>query len=327
MKSLHLVLFWIGLLQYKLFGKTNKYSYFSFRKLHGMTNGAINKSLSQKISKRKGKYSFPSVTTGITGALSEEKLNSIVSEVEKNGFYIFPTKLDSEICDEIKNFSLGLNAKTIGEQSEVNYSKYDRAKTVASMYKYESEDILKQENIQSIFYDLNFIRIAQSYLGCKPLNNSILMWWSALYNQSASSKAAQLYHFDMDHPKFIKFFIYLTDVDTNSGPHCFIRGTNRNKPLNLREDRRFSETEIKSSFDEKDIVEIIGNKGTIVAVDTSGIHKGKLPISQDRLIVQLEYTNSFFGQKKHAFKAPAIANDALKEIVLKYQEVFDRLSY
>lgn len=326
MKLFHQITFWIGLLQYKLFDRTNKYSYHSFRKLHGITNGKINESLSQKISRQRGKYDFPSVTTGITGELTENRLNNIVSEIEKNGFYIFQTKLDAEICKEIEKFSLQLDAKTIGDDSSINYSKYDRAKTIASIYKYDSKDILKQEYIQSIFFDLNFIRIAQSYLGCKPLSNSILMWWSALYSKAASSKAAQLYHFDMDHPKFIKFFVYLTDVDTNSGPHCFIRGTHKDKPINLREDRRFSETEIKNTFDENDIIEITGKKGTIVAVDTSGIHKGKLPVNNDRLIVQLEYTNSFFGQKIHRLKIPTLSNDSFKQVMLKYKEVFDRIT-
>ena len=34
--------------------------------------------------------------------------------------------------------------------------------------------------------------------------------------------AAQMFHFDMDRPKWLKFFIYINDVNEKNGPHFFI---------------------------------------------------------------------------------------------------------
>lgn len=78
--------------------------------------------------------------------------------------------------------------------------------------------------------DMNFFAIAQEYLACKPIHDLVLMWWSAPHSNKASSEAAQLYHFDMDHLKFLKFFIYLTDVDEHNGPHCYVRKSHIHKP-------------------------------------------------------------------------------------------------
>lgn len=75
---LYYPIFLIGYLQHKLFGKTNKYAYLSFRKLYGITRGKINKSFSHKISKGIGKYSMPPVTSGILGNFSQEKVTRIV---------------------------------------------------------------------------------------------------------------------------------------------------------------------------------------------------------------------------------------------------------
>jgi hypothetical protein len=44
------------------------------------------------------------------------------------------------------------------------------------------------------------------------------------------------------------------------------------------------------------VVELAGPKGTVLAVDTMGFHKGKPPISGYRLLAQLEYASPLFVQ-------------------------------
>ena len=39
-----------------------------------------------------------------------------------------------------------------------------------------------------------------------------------------------------------------------------------------------------------------GKKGTILAVDTRGFHKGKDLTDSNRLLLQIEFSNSMFGQ-------------------------------
>ena len=322
MKYVYLAVFWVGVLEYKLFKNTNKYSYLAFRKLYGLTKGKINERYSQKISKQRGKYKFPSTTIGITGELNNQRLEQIILKIKEQGYFIFPEKLSEPICNEILKYSLEIPAKTIGENVPQSLLKYDQDNPVAAMYKFNEEDLLKNENLQNILYDVNFIRIAQTYLDSKPLNNSLIMWWSSLFKKLPNSKAAQLYHFDMDHPKFIKFFVYLTDVNTDSGPHCFVSGSHKNKPESLTQDRRFSDKEVFENYNSSQVIEICGQKGTMAAVDTSGIHKGKCPINKHRLIIQLEFTNSFFGQKINRPKIPL--NNKFQEVYNNYKEVYWR---
>jgi ectoine hydroxylase-related dioxygenase (phytanoyl-CoA dioxygenase family) len=123
------------------------------------------------------------------------------------------------------------------------------------------------------------------------------MWWSLAVPSSVQerSSAAQLYHFDLDRLSFLKFFIYLSDVDVTNGPHCYIAGSHRGfKSVELLRDGRFSDDEIKRHYPNEE-VRITGKRGTIFVADTKGFHRG-LPLeSGERLIFQIEFCNSLFG--------------------------------
>ena len=147
--------------------------------------------------------------------------------------------------------------------------------------------------VQELLADASLIHLAELYLEATPVNDLVAMRWSVRHGAKASSEAAQLFHFDMDRIKFLKFFFYLTDVTSKSGPHVYIKGTHRERPRPFTEDRRFSDEEA-SGFGERR-TEITGPRGTIVAADTSGLHKGKIVEQGTRLILQIEFTNSLFG--------------------------------
>ncbi len=146
------------------------------------------------------------------------------------------------------------------------------------------------------------------------------MWWSTAFSKEASSRAAQLYHFDMDRFKFIKFYFYLTDVTSATGPHCYIRGTHAYMPEKLWKDGRILDREIDQEIKEEDKVEIVGSKGSIIAVDTRGLHKGKPLLEGERLILQFEFTNSLFG-------APYQNIDITNKIDSKYLKIFKSYPY
>ncbi|MEP1097180.1 MAG: phytanoyl-CoA dioxygenase family protein [Cyclobacteriaceae bacterium] len=324
MKLIYYLLFHVGLIQHSLVGKTNKYSYLAFRKLHGLTNGKVNRKESEKINRKSQKHNFTELTHGITGELDSNGLSKIVEELNTHGYHVFDQKLSLEQCDQIIDTSLTIPANTIPKNECEPVLIFDSKNPKAPMYKFNEEDLLENESLRSILFDVNFLRIAQEYLNCLPLNDIFVMWWSSVFSNNPNSHAAQLYHFDMDHLKFIKFFIYLTDVDAKSGPHCYVRGSHKNKPLALSNDRRYEDVEIQAHYQDDDFIEITGQKGTIVAVDTSGFHKGKLPENRERLIVQIEYTNSFFGQKVANLKKAGITVSS-NQFLEKFQDSFRRL--
>jgi len=145
--------------------------------------------------------------------------------------------------------------------------------------------------------------IAARYLGTVPKLVGVSLWWSFPESSDAASRnrAAQMFHFDLDDFRFIKFFFYLTDVDDTSGPHVIVRATHRNKqPLPLKDAlkaRRFTDEEIEAAYGAGRIVSITGPAGTGFAEDTLCIHKGQAPTGAERLVLQVQYALNDFGNQ------------------------------
>lgn len=246
---------------------------------------------------------------GILGALNEDDVKSICKEIKKEGYYVFPNLLSPELVEEMKEFaSTSPFHYLMAEEKGIIYSKdavkYRDSKNLSNRYQ-----ILNISNFKSsvstlkIVTDANFLHIANEYLGTKPILDLIIMWWSNSLKsldineekkELLKNRSAQMFHFDMDRLKFLKFFIYLTDVDENTGPHVYVKGTHNKIPSYINKDGRYTDEHV-CKHDEKNIVEITGKAGSIIAVDTRGLHKGKELEEGERLIFQLEFTNSMFG--------------------------------
>ena len=61
------------------------------------------------------------------------------------------------------------------------------------------------------------VRLAAQYISCKPTISAIALRWS--YPQAGGGSGLQGFHRDCDDWRFIKVFVYLTDVDHTAGPH------------------------------------------------------------------------------------------------------------
>jgi hypothetical protein len=134
--------------------------------------------------------------------------------------------------------------------------------------------------------------IAASYLRARPALQGANLWWSFAGEASERDRNAfaQMYHFDTDDYRFVKFFFYLTDVDSDGGPHAMVTGTHRHKRLRHQlVRRRFTDDEIEQAYGRDRMVMITGGAGAGFAEDTGCIHKGIPPRTRDRLALQVEF--------------------------------------
>jgi hypothetical protein len=117
-------------------------------------------------------------------------------------------------------------------------------------------------------------------------------------------KAAQVFHYDLDDYRFIKFFFYLTDVDLYSGPHVLIRGSHKNKKLShqLLGVRCASkpDEDIVGCYGAENLVTICGPAGLGFAEDATCFHKGTLPTQKERLLLQIEFAINNYGDIRGA---------------------------
>jgi ectoine hydroxylase-related dioxygenase (phytanoyl-CoA dioxygenase family) len=209
--------------------------------------------------------------------------------------------------------------------------KYDPLAPAAYKYVISEQEGFRIPAFQRIVGDQIFVNVAQAYLRATPAMLSAAVWWSAVKGGQASSEAAQLFHFDYDPaPIWLKFFVYLTDVDAGAGPHVFVRGSHqrrdpRAKEILKRGYVRLEDKEVASVYGHENIIEVTGRRGTVLVADTLGFHKGKAPQTSARCLAQLVFATPIFVPTRAAqLTIPAGADPSLLKTFSEYPWAFKR---
>jgi hypothetical protein len=301
-----------GYREFRRSGMTPLSAYSSLRELYCRTNGRFNDLVAFLIGLLNPPDSIGN-HPGLLGTPDELEISKVVRDLRTRGYHVFNRKLPEDLCKELVTFGKTATARPLigfSDQSSASRPKRDEwgqpvvfsggnAGYVA--YHFDPQKIMETQAAQKIVSDPWLLKIAQGYLRCKPVHTQVALWWSTAACKP-SSEAAQLYHFDMDWIKFLKFFVYLTDVTQDTGPHCYVAGSHIRKPKALLRDGRFSDEEIERRYSRTEFVEIIGSKGTIFVADTRGFHKGKPLLTGSRLVFQVEFAVNLFGQNYRAIE-------------------------
>lgn len=307
--------------------KTSNSGYAAMRQMFVLTHGKSNDELSDSISKNEGKYQNLDFN-GVLGFADIEALSASIEAMRRDGYFIFEKKLSEDIVEEITRIALQTRCSFLDVETNkyntTDLTKFDEKKPVSPRYDIPIVDIINNEVIQNLIFDSSLLTFAQEYLGVRPILDLIAFWWSAPFNGKGASAAAQMYHFDLDRIKFMKFFFYLTDVDTETGPHCYVKGSHQTLPNAINRDGRFTDQEITTIYGSDKMLELCGKKGTIMAVDTRGFHKGKELLRDKRLLFQIEFANSMFGQSYPPIKI-IYANELNKSSAKKYAHTYQQI--
>lgn len=224
---------------------------------------------------------------------------AVVADLERDGCCI-GLQLPEQTFQEIWEYAR--RSPCYGDRNPRYGFRYDEKLTLQDRYA-KSFAIATYANtqatcpaIEQLALDSTLRQIAETYLRAPPVLLGTVLWWSFAVDdvsEAERSLAAQMFHFDLDDYRFLKFFFYLTDVDAGSGPHVCVRGTHRKKALRhqLRLQRRTDE-DIESVYGVQKIVEICGPAGYGFAEDTRAFHKGSPPVTGDRLVVQVEFARN-----------------------------------
>lgn len=310
---------------------TPHWLYALHRFLFRSTNGHWNDSASQILGSINGKYDAIDLSNSIFKYTTEDA-KRMAKEVDENGYYVFDQKIPEAALSRIVDFAH--KAPVRGLKPSQDYSatgiQYTTETAPVAQFlgqtarcEFPTDAILSQNDIEALALDPLFLNIAQEYLGIKPILNTLNMWWSFPVKENAkfAAGAAQQYHFDMDQLKWLKFFFYLTDVDSATGPHCYVRGTHKRLPAKFRKRGRFSDDDVHAYYG-ADVVELTAPKGTVMAVDTRGLHKGKSLERGERLILQFQFSNSLFGAKQEKGRFHNLSREKLNYIEKYYSSYF-----
>jgi hypothetical protein len=321
-----------GLMSFSRTGQTPDDAYHSLIWLHCRTNGRSNDILHAFARRRYRPATLPAAN-GVLGDLTTAQVELTAAEIRETGSARFPQLLSPEICQRLVDLSLRTEAVvTPAREGYPKRAVYDRAHPMAEGFKFEEWLLMPNTDIQRLIADPSVLALAQAYLGCLPVLSAVSLWWStsARFASSAQADLAQMYHFDMDHIKWLKIFFYLTDVTPQNGPHCFIARSHRagRQPRELlkRGYVRISDSDLESRYPKEDRIEFTGPQGSIFAVDTRGFHKGVSPQTGDRLVLSLEFADSLFGG---SYARPPWPADCVAELAARrrdFPRVYSRFS-
>lgn len=319
-----------GLVQFNSSGKNSDRAYQGMINLFCLTKGHSSDIVSSWVSSARKPYDLPDAN-GILGNLSTSDLEKINADLTDKGYHVFENKLPECLCDALLNFALNsecrITVKPDGSRArEQPLVKYNREKPEGLLYVFDVESVINNPEVQGLFADKSLISIAQKYLNCQPVLDFPSFWWSTAASPEASLEAAQLYHFDMDRLKWLKFFIYLTDVGEKNGPHAFVSGSQKSggipSKLLSKGYARLTDEMIEASYSRKDIIHFVAPRGTIIAEDTRGLHKGAHVAEGDRLILQIQFSNCLFGTNVPPKRFHSLQDPSLVEMVKQYPRMY-----
>lgn len=167
---------------------------------------------------------------------------------------------------------------------------------------YKVEDVIRCTPLVKLACDQNIIAAIQAYIGCTPTISGFQIWHTF---PGYVDIPAEKFHRDRDCFRFIKLFVYLSDVDSGAGPHQYvqfshnpeaIQGYLKAKGMNVDMARLFDGNsrnlkveEIESIFGEN-VLTITGAADSAFLEDTYGLHRGTRPTTSRRMIFSVTYT-------------------------------------
>lgn len=229
-------------------------------------------------------------------------MDIVVNELESKGYVVLKEVIGKEILDEILEFTRHARAtvrRTDDGETRGERVKFDVDNLLGVRYDYGTEEIINNHPIQKIFASDYFINIAREYLGVEPRLDEVGLWWSANFYDRPEDHSAQFFHFDLDRFKWLKIFVYLTDVGVENGPHEFVSGSHKvdGLPKSIRDKgyARLDDQEVIDLYGQEHLVKMVGEAGTVIIEDTRGLHKGNRVECDPRLILQVQFSADLFG--------------------------------
>lgn len=254
--------------------------------------------------------------------LSQVDAEQVAAAVRRDGFMVLPDLLDTATVDDIRAVLERGPADPRGDG--MHGSAAGPPAPNAPSWWMRPELTLTSPGARRILCQRQVADVAGRYLGVDPMIMSVVLWKSFAW-RAADRNSAQLFHYDNDRAGFLKFFLYLTDVDDANGPHTYVEGSNLVKPRHLLHGGRLSDEEVAATYPRELWREITGPKGTMFFADTRGFHKGGLVRSGERAMFQVNLASDRFGIHEPAIGPADAAPDDLLEIVRQLPRFYAQL--
>jgi phytanoyl-CoA dioxygenase PhyH len=147
----------------------------------------------------------------------------------------------------------------------------------------------------SVCLSRKMLDVANEYLQLWSKLEYVDLWYSIPVGADAERKASQIWHRDFNDRHLLKAFLYLSDVDEQSGPFEYVPGSQPGgryadvHPWAPMAIGRVSDKELAKYVDAGDVRTFTAPKGTIIFCNTSGLHRGGFAETRPRVLAPVTY--------------------------------------
>ena len=181
--------------------------------------------------------------------------------------------------------------------------------------KFLKKQIEEDSAIGQILLNSKIVDLCRTFLQSSPylVNLTALLHKEDRNNiyQSHAETNSQSWHIDFAHLKFLKVFIFLSDVQVEeNGPHMFVEGSQDHKIIYPENSSDFVESRktgagnpngsikdewVRNQYDKDQIKTFFVEAGDMLIESTSGLHKGSICTQGNREVLQLLFASSNYG--------------------------------
>lgn len=243
-----------------------------------------------------------------------EQGQSIAKEIEEKGH----AKIEQFISHDLLD-SLNERVTEILEDKNSPYNQshiQESTGSKSSMYLQCKGPLMVSPMVRELAFNDLIADIAGAYIGCKPAIGTCNLRRS--YVNDLREGGTQIYHVDPNSPKFLKFFVYLDDVDEDGGPFCYVEGSHRKKFLydgqHFNIQYSWPKQAIEQIYGQDKVKLLTAKKGDLLVADTNGWHRGTKPKNKNRTMLTLDYVCHYEEHRKSsAFELPKNAFEELNQ--------------
>jgi hypothetical protein len=289
-----------GLVSYRLTGVTPQVSQMALVRAYESSSGLMQEVM-HDILFAKSIEIDQCIKSEFFGDVSVSEINPILSELNDQGYATLPWCMDAHwvnaLLNEAETFNYNLRDPIRGEAPITNRKiNPDHPPQCVAAYA-QSSNLAANPLFNKVCNDPLLLHFATRHLdaNAQPIDSTL---WYSFPSAEPSAEAAQLFHYDLDTLRWLKVFVYLTDVGLENGPHEYVPtshkpGAKPNQLMN-RSYARVTDQEIDEYYPMRRKV-ICGKKGTVILGDTRCFHRGKAVKADFRLIFSPIYASSKIG--------------------------------
>lgn len=228
--------------------------------------------------------------------------------LQRDGFHRLGACLSAQEVTEVRE---RLREARLYDSQSLNYQselvqkalfRLEERPPSALLATYESSAVLACPPLVRLACDPGIVAAVEAYIGCTPTVSAFAAWHTFPGQVDAP---AEVFHRDRDCFRFVKLFVYLSDVDAAAGPHEFIRHSHNPDALQAVFQSSRIQVDLPRLFEgnsrnlrHADLQAILGRHfvtttgpaGSGFLEDTYGLHRGTRPASTPRLIFSVTYT-------------------------------------